>query len=358
MKINVNVILNMVAPHTAGSTLTFDAFDRLFSMLSRDEQSCVTDLLAARGIHLVDADDDRTGACAAEFTVDGAVFGGNDPLAFAGAVKKSGGRMNELLARDAQEGSREALEQLFRDNERLVWDVVLRYTGMCGTCLTEKDLFQAGAVGMMKAVEMFRYELGYKFSTYSLWWIRQAVIREIENNGFTIRIPVHKQEQVRRVMRVYRDLTHRGVLAEQGIRAVAEALEEMGFPMAEDQVIECIQLHDYVMGCTSLDKPVNEEGDTSLGEIVPDERENPEIMLDRIAMRSDLMDALQTLSPRERLILTERFGLDGQGERTLEVIGAEMGVTRERIRQIEQKALRKLRKPSCVRKLKDWLEAA
>ena len=358
MKINENVILNMVAPHTADNTLTFDAFDNLFSMLSRDEQYKVTDVLAAHGIDLVDADDDMARAYATEFTVDGNVFGGNDPLIFAGAMKKNGGRMNELLAKAAQEGNRDALDQLFRDNDRLVWDVVRRYTGMYGNCLTEDDLFQAGACGMMKAVEMFKCDLGYKFSTYALWWIRQAVIREIENNGHTIRVPVHMQEKVRRVMRVYSDLYHRGVPTVQRIPAVMKALEEMGRPMTEDQVIECIQLREHVMGCTSLDMPVNEEGDTFLGDLIPDEKENPEMMLDRIALRSDLMEVLQTLTPREQLILTERFGLDGIGRRTLDEIGAEMGVTRERIRQIEQKALRKLRHPSRSRKLKDWLEAA
>ena len=358
MKINENVVLNMVAPHTADNTLTFDAFDNLFSMLSRDELDKVTDVLAAHGIDLVDADDDMARTCAAGFTVDGTVFGGNDPLIFAGAMKKNGGRMNELLVKAAQEGSGEALDQLFRDNDRLVWDVVRRYNGMYGNCLTEDDLFQAGACGMMKAVEMFRYELGYKFSTYALWWIRQAVIREIENNGYTIRVPVHKQDQVRRVMRVYSDLYHRGVPTMQRIPAVMKALEDMGRPMTEDQVSECIQLREYVMGCTSLDMPVNEEGDIFLGDLIPDEKENPEAVLERIMLRSDLMEVLQTLTSREQQILTERFGLDGMGCRTLEEIGAEMNLTRERIRQIEAKALRKLSHSSRSRKLKDWLEAA
>ena len=357
MKMNENVILNLVSNCTAGNTLTYDAFDTLFSMLSRDEQYKVTDVLAAHGIELVDADDGMARAFAAEFTVDGAVFGGNDPLAFAGA-KKNGGRMNELLAKAAQEGSQEALDQLFRDNDRLVWDVVRRYNGMYGNCLTEEDLFQVGNLGMMKAVKMFRYDLGYKFSTYALWWIRQMVIREIENNGRTIRVPVHKQEQIRRVMKVYNDQYHRSLPSMQRILAVTKTLEEKGYPMTEDQVIECIQLREYVMGCTSLDMPVNEEGDTFLGDLIPDEKENPEVLLDRIALKSDLMEALSTLTPREEKIIMERFGLDGMGARKLEEIAKDYGLTRERIRQIEQKALRKLRRPSCAKKLKDWLEAA
>ena len=356
MKINENVILNMVAPHTAASTLTFDAFDRLFSMLSRDEQYKVTDVLAAHGIDLVDAAEDLDSG--AEFTMDDSVFGGNDPLAYAAAGKNNGGRMNEVLARAAQAGNQDALNQLFNDNERLVWDVIRRYTGTYGNCLTEDDLFQAGACGMMKAVERFNYDLGYKFTTYAIWWIRQSVIREVENYGHTIRVPVHKQEQVRRVMKVYNDLYHRGVPTVQRITAVVNALKDSGHPMSEDAVIECIQLRDYVMGCVSLDAPVGEDGDFFLNDLIPDERENPEMLLDRIALKSDLAEALNTLTPKEQEILIKRYGLDGEGPRTLEDVAKDYGVTRERIRQIEAKALRKLRHPSRSRKLKGWLEAA
>ena len=358
MKINENVIMNMVAPHTADNTLTYDAFDNLFSMLSRDEQYKVRDVLAAHGIDLVDADDDMARAYITEFNVDGSVFGGNDPLAFSCAMK-NGGRMNELLARSAQAGNKDALDQLFRDNDKLVWDVVRRYTGMYGNCITEEDLFQAGADGMMTAVRRFNYDLGYKFSTYALWWIRQAVIREIENTGHTIRVPVHKQEQVRRVMKVYNDMYQRGVPTVERIPAVVKALAEAGRPMTEDQVIECIQLRDNVMGCTSLDMPIGEDSDSVLGDFIPaDRKDDPENLLDQICMRSDLMDALHTLSFREKEIIMQRFGLDGMGPRTLEEIAKDYGVTRERIRQIEAKALRKLRHPSRSKKLKDWLEAA
>ncbi len=359
MKLNENAILEMTATLTDGNTVPYDAFDKLFSFLSGDERDAVADVLAAHGINLVDADDDMARAYAAEFTVDGTVFGGNDPLVFAGAMKKNGGRMNELLAKAAQEGSREALDQLFRDNDRLVWDVVRRYTGKYGNCLTEDDLFQAGACGMMKAVEMFRYDLGYKFSTYALWWIRQAVIREIENYGYTIRIPVHKQEQVRQVMRIYNELYYKGVPAADRIPAVVKALAETGNPITEDQAIECVQLREHVMGCTSLDMPIGEDGDAILGDFIPAEREaNPETLLEEICLKNDISDVLSTLLPREEKVIRMRFGLDDGCERTLEEVGKAFNVTRERIRQIEAKALRKLRHSSRSKMLKDWVEAA
>ena len=359
MKFNEQAILNLVKSHTTGNALTWETFDRLFSFLSGEEKDAVADILAARGISLENADDDMARAFAAEFAVDGSAFGGNDPLAFSAGGMKGGSRMNELLARAARMGSEDAKEQLFRDNDALVWDVARKYTYMCGTCLSEEDLHQAGALGMMKAVERFNYDLGYKFSTYALWWIRQAIIREAENNCRTIRVPVHKQEQVRRVMRVYNNMFHQKAPTVQRISAVVKALEQAGYPQSENQVIECIQLNDYVIGCVSLDMPVGEDGDTVLGDFVAaDRKDNPETLLEKMCLHSDLMDVLATLMPREAQIIIERYGLDGMGERTLEDIGKEFKVTRERIRQIEAKAMRKLRHPSRSRKLREYLEAA
>lgn len=359
MRFDELAILKRVQPHLTDNSLTWDAFDKLFSFLSMKEKDTVADILATNGISLENTEDDMARAFAAEFTVDNSAFGGNDPLAFSGAGMKKGGRMNELLARAAQAGDEDAKDRLFRDNERLVWDVARKYTYMRGNSLTEDDLFQAGAEGMMRAVERFNYDLGYKFTTYALWWIRQAIIREVENNSRTIRIPVHKQEQVRRVMRVYNSLFHQKAPTAQRISAVVKALEEMGHPLNEDLVLECIQLNDYVIGCVSLDMPVNEDGDSVLGDfIAADREENPEVLLEKMCLRSDLMDVLSTLMPREEQVIIKRFGLDGMGPRTLEMIGQEMGVTRERVRQIEMKALRKLRHPSRGRKLREYVDDA
>lgn len=359
MKFNEQAILNLVQSHTTDNALTWETFDRLFSFLSGDEKDTVADILASRGISLEGMDDDMAQAFAAEFTVDNSAFGGNDPLVFSVAGKKGGSRMNELLARAAQAGNKDAMDQLLRDNDRLVWDVVRKYTGMCGTCLTKEDLYQAGVLGMMKAVERFNYDLGYKFSTYALWWIRQAILREVENNGRTIRVPVYKQEQVRKVMRVYNRMFHQKAPTVQRISAVVKALEELGYPQSEEQVIECIQLNDFVMGCVSLDMPVGEDGDSVLGDFVAaDRKDNPETLLTKMCLKSDLMEVMGTLKSREVRVLIERYGMDGMGERTLEDIGKEMGVTRERIRQIEAKAIRKLQHSSRSRRLRDYLNDA
>lgn len=274
-------------------------------------------------------------------------------------MKTDAPRTNEILAKAAREGNEAAMERLYLDNTGLVMKWARRYTKMYGSCLTEEDLFMEGVHGLLKAVERFNYELGWKFSTYAEWWIRQAIFREIENNGTMIRISVHKQEQIRKVMRVYHDLCNRGIPSAERIPAAAEKLQEMGYSISESQVMECVQLHEHVMGCTSLDLTVGEDGDSVLGDWVPaDRRDNPETLLDQVFMKADLMDVLHTLSAREQQVITERFDLDGMGERTLEEIGREMGVTGERIRQIEANALRKLRQPSCSSKLRDYLEDA
>jgi len=367
MKINENIVLSMVAPHVVDNALTYDKFDELFAMLSRPEQYSVTDLLAAHNIELRDADDDPAQAFATEPNADAAdqplfdnnLFGGNDPMVFTGTLKKGAPRMNEILAKAAQEGNDAAMERLYLDNTGLVMKWARKYTKMYGSCLTEEDLFMEGVHGLLKAVDRFNYDLGWKFSTYAEWWIRQAIFREIENNGTVIRIPVHKKEQIRRVMRIYNDLCQQGVSSAERIQAVVKALEDTAHPVSESQVLECIQLHVYVEGCTSLDMPMKDDSDAVLGDFIPtDMKDNPEILLEQACMKSDVMNVVHTLTAREQQVIMKRYGLDDLGRRTLEEVGKELGVTRERIRQIEATALRKLRHPSRSRLLKDYLEVA
>ena len=359
MKINEQLVLNRVAPYTVDNTLTFGRFEKLFSMLSADEKEDVADVLADNGIAMIPEDDDLAAAYASEFTADDSVFGGNDPADYAFTAKKGAPRMNELLAKASQEGNEAALERLYLDNTGLVMKWVHRYTKKYRCCLTEEDLFMEGVHGLLKAAERFNYDLGWKFTTYAEWWIRQAISRAIQNDGSVIRIPVHKQELITRVMRVYGKLYHHGVPASQLIPETVKELADKGYVMSESRVIECVQLHDFVQGCTSLDMPVGEDGDSFLGDyIAADRKDNPEVLLEKACLKSDIMEVLSTLTPREQLVITERFGLDGMGRRTLEEVGAEMGVTRERIRQIELKAMRKMRHPSRSRKLRDYLEAA
>lgn len=359
MKINENIIMDMVAPHVVNNALTYDKFDELFDMLSRTEQYSVVDLLADHNIVLRDEDDDLAQAYVTEFTADAeqplydnSVFGGNDPADLSRFQKRNVFLKNELLAKIAREGNEEALNTICAQNQKLVMKYAVRYTGMYGNNLSTDDLISAGNIGLVKAVERFNYDLGYAFSTYAVWWIRQAIFREIADNGYTIRIPVHMHEKINRITRMESELFSKGLTLPERITAIAET---MG--INEDQVMECIQLRKQVMKCTSLDMPMNEDTDAVLGDFVAAARkDNPENLLDQMCLRSDLMDVLQTLTAREAQIITKRYGLDGMGQHTLEELGKEMGVTRERIRQIEQKALRKLRHPSRSRKLKDYLE--
>ena len=355
MKINEQIILNMVAPYMVENSITWNEFDRLFAMLSRTEQYGVTNVLAAHSIDLRDGDDTRAEACCAGAAggvdtaevkplYDNRVFGGNDPTDCSRSSRNLASLNNELLAKAYREGNKEALEQLCLRNKNLVMKYAAQYTGMYGSSLTTDELFSAGMTGLITAAEHYEYDLGYAFTTYAVWWIRQEIFRENENNGFTIRIPNHMHEKIRKVTKIENELIGSGMTLTDRIAAIADALKDTKMSMSEEEVLECIRLRQQIMRCTSLDMPVNEEGDTFLGDLISGEtKDNPESMLDRIALKSDIGEMLSRLTFREQMIIRERYGLDGLGQRTLEEIGSEMGVSRECIRQIEQKAMRKLR---------------
>ena len=347
MKFTEQYILDMVKSHTTDNMISCDVFDKLFSGLSGDEQDEVIDILASRGITLQDTDDFAR-AVTAELPVDNSAFGGKDPADFSGLTKQKGTRMNEQLVKAAQEGNKEALERLCLDNRGLVMKMVSRYAWMCGNALAKEDLFMAGIEGVMKAAECFRHDYGCKFSTYAEWWIRQAIKREIENNGYVIRIPTHKLEQMHKVNEMNNDLFRRGIPPADRVPKIAAALG-----LDKSLVQECIRLQDYVMSSTSLNIPVGEDGDSVLGDCIPaDPKDNAEYRLEQTSMKSDVMNVVRTLSPREQQVIIARFGLDGKDPRTLEEIAKDFGVTRERIRQIEARALMKLRHSSRSNKLK------
>ena len=362
MKFNEQVILDLAVAYTTDNTLAFDKFETLFSDLSQAEKDDVADILAVHGIALTGTGNDMVRAFAGEVTVndeplfDYSIFGGNDPADFAFGSKRGFYQENELLVKAAQEGNKEALDLLFRRNTGLVMDVARKYTGAYGNDLSTDDLYMEGCCGMMKAVEKFDYSLGFKFSTYARWWIRQAILREIGNNGYTIRIPIHMQEKMSKIAKIEEDLIRKGIPFAYRVPEIARQLQNNGMYITEDKVLECIQLSLLTKHCASLDMPIGEDGDSFLGDFVPaDEKDNPEVILDRMTMRSDIFEVLETLSPREEKVIIMRNGLDGNGQRTLEEIGKEFNVTRERIRQIEAKAMRKLRHPSRSNKLRDYL---
>ena len=273
----------------------------------------------------------------------------NDPVRMylkeSGVVPLVSNEEEKELAIAVENGDLEAKQRLAEANLRLVVSIAKRYVGRGMQFL---DLIQEGNMGLMKAVDKFDYSKGFKFSTYATWWIRQAITRAIADQARTIRIPVHMVETINKLVREQRNL-----LQELGQDPTPEQIAER-MDMTPDKVREILKIAQEPV---SLETPIGEEDDSHLGDFIEDEViENPVDYTTRVVLREQLDEVLDTLTDREENVLRLRFGLDDGKMRTLEDVGKVFNVTRERIRQIEAKALRKLRHPSRSKQLKDFIE--
>ncbi len=337
---NTEKILQLIRPYVVESQMTYADFDRVFGFLPLREQYPIVDALRDElKIFLVDElVTDATPADEADETI----------LKQKSEILAS----NRILIELIQRGDEQAKQDLFVKNSGLVHKFAQRYLNRFPCKLELEDLVQEGYLGMLKAAEKFDFGKNTQFSTYATWWIKQAITRAIDDTGLTVRLPVNLVEQILKATRLDRDFQMQGYGVRERLELIAEAMTAN-----VDHVTELFRLRNVYMNMTSLDVPVGEDGDALLGDFIEDEdAEAVDDAASFILLKEQLDEVLSTLTAREREVLTLRFGLADGKDRTLEEVGKYFNFTRERARQIEAKALRKLRHPARSKKLKDFLD--
>ncbi|MDU1586853.1 MAG: sigma-70 family RNA polymerase sigma factor [Clostridium sp.] len=367
---NEELILKLVEPYVKDGYITYKQFDNIFNFLSRKEQYIVSDLLFIHNINLCDESNQKIilenhekeigspeidyDSKEFEILYDENLFKDSKSISNQSnnlMVNRKIKQSNEILCTLIQDGNLQAKQDLCVKNKKLVDKYAIPYTSYYGNHLDFEDIEQVGFLGLIKAAEKFDVSKGNAFSTYAVYWIRQAIVREIYDNGFAIRIPVHMMDHINKVTRLDNSFAVKGIRYEERLKLISD---EIGYP--QEFVEQCLVIRRNYLSYSSLDIPIGEEEEMKIGEVLTD-KEVPlvEEIVESHLLREALENAISTLKEREEEVLRLRYGFDDGRQRTLEEVGHEFNVTRERIRQIEAKALSRLRHPSRSRKLKDFL---
>lgn len=369
---NEQIIIEMAKPYVKDGSITYEEFDHIYEMLSLKEKYAVIEILYNNGIDVVDADEQADGETFVldvddeddgyedesiddnfEVLYDDGLFRDTgfkaqnlETVVVNNVVKQS----NEILCVMIQQGNLQAEQDLCVKNKRLVDKYVSAYEKRYRHRLEFDDLEQVGFIGLITAAKKFDISMGHSFSTYAVWWIKQAITREIMEHGFVIRIPVHMMERINKVTAIESRFSELNREAR-----IIKLMNETGY--SEECVRECMKLKEYVLTYSSLNVAVGEEETVELGDFIPDDGAiSIEEIIENRELRRILNEILATLAHREEQVIRLRFGFDDSKQRTLEEVGKIFNVTRERIRQIESKALRRLRHPSRSRNIKSFIE--